>query len=272
MKKGARECASSNNEGLANLRNEVFNLGVNKERGQEVGYKIIGISIFISALLLLVGCANQRKDFTRGVSPVCQVHGTQMAKTNVPIVYGLYALNEWGRTLEAARTNSFPNAEEVINAGCIVGNATQAVIYVCSECQAERRHWISEHPKPRNYTEKSVAGEWIGLDQGWSAEVFRLILKPDGTGVLTEAPNSSTNSENVYRYEINHWYVATNDLLKCEFNQRNGSEPLKLSGTFEGQGATSFSSVLHNGEGGWRQSILFWRARDLDEKIKTLRQ
>lgn len=231
-----------------------------------------GFLSLIPVILILVGCANQRKDYTRGVSPVCQVHGTQMAKTNVPIVYGLYAVNEWGRALEAARTNSFPNAEEDVNAGCIVGKATQAIIYVCPECQAARQRWISEHPKPRKYTEASTAGDWIGLDQGWRADIFRLLLRPDGTGVLTEASDNGTNHQDIYRYEIIHWSITTNDTLECEFNQRDASEPLKLAGAFAAEGIASFSSVLHNGEGGWKQEILFWRAKDLDEKLGALNQ
>jgi hypothetical protein len=194
----------------------------------------------------------------------------QMTKTNVPIVYGLFAFNAWGSALESASTTNFPNAEEVVNAGCIVGKVKQATVYVCTECQLARKRWISEHPKPRKYTEESVAGDWIGLDQGWRAEVFRLVLKPGGTGLLTEASESTTNHENAYRYEISRWHITTNDTLECEFNQQNESEPLKLEGAFAGQGTVSFSSVLHNGEGGWKQEILFWRAKDLDAKLKTL--
>jgi hypothetical protein len=120
--------------------------------------------------------------------------------------------------------------------------------------------------------EESVAGEWIGLDTGWRAEVYRLILKPDGTGVLTEPRDGATNEVSLYRYEIVRWSISTNDALECDFRQGDQSEPLKLTGTFAGQDAASFSSVLHNGEGGWKQNILFWRAKDLEETLKTLRQ
>ena len=231
----------------------------------------LGFSLLIPALLVLLGCDNRRVDWTRDVSPVCRVHGTQMIKTNVPIEYGLFRLNEWGNALAAASSNNFPNAEGVVQGGCIVENATQAIIYVCAECQLARRHWESEHPRPRNYTEEFAAGEWIGLDTSWRGDVFRLILNPDRTGSLTEVPREATNKVSVYQYQISKWSIATNDALECLFSQRDVNEPLRLTGTINGEKA-AITAILHNGDGGWTQDILFWRAKDLDEKMKILRQ
>jgi hypothetical protein len=143
---------------------------------------------------------------------------------------------------------------------------------VCPQCQKARQQWIAEHPKPRKYTEETIAGEWIGLETEWQAHIYRLILKSDRTGILTEAPYDTTNAAGIYRYEITRWYVATNDALECEFRQQTINEPLKLTGAITGQGATSMTTLLHNGEGGWTENILFWRAKDFDDKLKMLRQ
>jgi hypothetical protein len=223
------------------------------------------------AILVLAGCHGVQ-DHTRGVRSICEIHHSLMTKKKVQIQYGLFRLNAWGLALQAASTNGFPHAEEEVLGGCVLGTATQAVIYVCPQCQLARRQWESAHPKPRKYTEDFVAGEWIGFDMGWRTEVFRLILKPDRTGVLTEAAGATTNGTDIYHYDISKWCIATNDILECEFRQRDIHEPLSMTGTMTGQGAGSLTAILHNGEGGWRQNVLFWRAKDLDEKLQILRQ
>ena len=74
-----------------------------------------------------------------------------MSKTNVPLQYGLIRFSAWGMALQSASTNSFPHAEDEVLAGCIVGadSPTQAVIYVCAQCQHAQQQWISEHPNPK---------------------------------------------------------------------------------------------------------------------------
>lgn len=101
------------------------------------------------AVLLLPGCNRRVADHTRGVSAVCRLHGTHMAKTNVPIVYGLIRLNEWGKALATASSNSFPNAEQCWLGGCIIEAPKEATIYICPECQQARRDWELKHPEPR---------------------------------------------------------------------------------------------------------------------------
>jgi hypothetical protein len=71
-----------------------------------------------------------------------------MTKTNVPITYGLIRLNEWGKALETARSNSFPHAADEILGGCIVEDATNAIVYVCPVCVTDRKKWELEHPHP----------------------------------------------------------------------------------------------------------------------------
>jgi predicted RNA-binding Zn-ribbon protein involved in translation (DUF1610 family) len=107
--------------------------------------------VLLVAMTIVVGCNEPRADFTKGVPSMCVVHHTQMVKTNVPIEYGLVRLNEYGRARQAASTNSFPHAQECTLAGCIVGTATQAVIYVCPDCQKALQKWEvagRENPKP----------------------------------------------------------------------------------------------------------------------------
>ena len=91
--------------------------------------------------LAMTGCNKYTADWTRGVMGTCEVHGTHMTKTNVPIAYGLIRLNEYGRARQAASTNNFPHAEDCVLGGCILGTPTQAVIYVCSDCQAALKKW-----------------------------------------------------------------------------------------------------------------------------------
>lgn len=89
----------------------------------------------------LAGCDKHTADQTRGASGTCEVHGIHMAKRSVPIAYGLIRLNEYGRARQTVLTNSFPHADEFVLGGCIVGAPTQAVIYVCSDCQKALKKW-----------------------------------------------------------------------------------------------------------------------------------
>lgn len=99
-----------------------------------------------------VGCDKYTADLTRGLPSTCEVHHTQMLKTNVPIEYGLIRLNEYGRARQAARANCFPHAQECVLGGCIVGTPTQAVIYVCPDCQKALQKWeiARENAKPKS--------------------------------------------------------------------------------------------------------------------------
>lgn len=88
-------------------------------------------------------------NFTLGVSSVCEIHRTSMAKTTVPIEYGLIRLTKWGEALEAASTKSFSHAEQFVLGGCIEESPTQAIIYGCKRCQSARVKWETEHQPPR---------------------------------------------------------------------------------------------------------------------------
>lgn len=231
--------------------------------------------LLLLAVTFICGCGKNTVNATRDRSDVCELHHVHMEKKKVPIYYGMLARTDYGVAYHSARTNLFLHTDVGVEGGCIVdsNSPTQVLIYVCPQCQLARSHWEAEHPKPRKYTEAAIAGEWIGLDiMSWRTEVSRLILKPDRTGVLTQAAKGITNEVDVYRFEISRWCIETNDLIECEFRQRSLYEPLRMTGTMTGGEAVSLTAILHNGEGGWKQEILFWRAKDLDEKLKTLRQ
>ena len=98
-------------------------------------------TLLLSIVLATSGCDCKTEDQTKGASAVCEVHHTRMAKTKVPIEYGLIRLNEYGRARQAASTNSFPHAQECVLGGCIVGTTKEAVIYVCSDCQKALQQW-----------------------------------------------------------------------------------------------------------------------------------
>lgn len=108
------------------------------------------------ALVLMVataaGCDKYKADLTRGMPSTCEIHRTEMLKTNVPIEYGLIRLNDFGRARQAASTSSFPHAQESVLGGCIVGTATQAIIYICPDCQKALQKWelARESVKPKS--------------------------------------------------------------------------------------------------------------------------
>jgi hypothetical protein len=105
--------------------------------------KIGHIAVFW-LLLAILGCDKYHVDWTKGASPTCELHSGEMTRTNVPIVYGLVRLNDYGRARQVASTNTFPHADDCVLGGCIVDTPTQAVIYVCSDCQKALQKWEKE--------------------------------------------------------------------------------------------------------------------------------
>jgi hypothetical protein len=106
--------------------------------------KALGILEMVWMTLSITGCDKFHTDLTKRVSSKCELHGIQMTKTNVPIVYGLIRLNQYGQARQAISTNSFPHADDCVLGGCIVGTPTQAVVYVCSDCQKALQKWENE--------------------------------------------------------------------------------------------------------------------------------
>jgi hypothetical protein len=106
--------------------------------------KSLGAIASIWLTLGVTGCDKFHADLTQQVSSKCELHGIEMTKTNVPIVYGLIRPNEYGRVRQALTANTFPHAEECVLGGCVVGTPTQAAIYVCSDCQKALQKWENE--------------------------------------------------------------------------------------------------------------------------------
>ncbi|MEI6566199.1 MAG: hypothetical protein WCR20_05970, partial [Verrucomicrobiota bacterium] len=55
-------------------------------------------------VLGLVGCDKYTSDWTIGAAGFCELHSIRMAKTNVPIIYGLIRLNSEQQAREVAST------------------------------------------------------------------------------------------------------------------------------------------------------------------------
>jgi hypothetical protein len=99
----------------------------------------------VCLVLGMVGCDKYVADQTIGAAGFCELHSIRMAKTNVPIIYGLIRLNKEERAREVASTNHFPHADTYFLGGCILGTPTQAVLYVCSDCLRARKNWEAAH-------------------------------------------------------------------------------------------------------------------------------
>lgn len=221
--------------------------------------------LLISALFALPGCSAHRADYTKRQSVVCELHHTSMTKTNVPVVYGLVRLNAWGRALEAATTNNFPHAEEVVLGGCIVDTPTQAIIYICLNCQAARQRWQAEHKSLQSVPPDFVTGEWIGFTTSSGNNLWQLVLRPDRSGVLTEVFTVTTNEDTLH-FEISQWDTAPN-AVTCAFRQSDVNDPLKMRCSVIGD---RLDATLQNSEGGWKENILFWRATKLNDRLRML--
>lgn len=123
------------------------------------------------------------------------------------------------------------------------------------------------------FSAAEVAGSWIGFTPT-DTDLFRLELRLDSTGVLTQTYTSATNRE-VLQFEISKWGITTNNVLTCSFSKRDADDslksawPVKMTSRVTG---TRLESELRNGEGGWKESIFFMREDDLDGKLKVLRQ
>jgi hypothetical protein len=128
-------------------------------------------------------------------------------------------------------------------------------------------------PVPYVFSRPDVAGYWIGFTSS-NTDLSRLELKLDGTGLLKEAYTGMTNAETM-QFEIRRWHIATNNVLTCLFSLRGADDslkkawPVKMTCKVTG---TRLEALLTNGASGWTKSIVFWREKDLDEKLRALRQ
>lgn len=117
-----------------------------------------GLLLPLLATILLASCAVSPLDCTVGKPAACELHRIEMTRTLVPIRYGF---PPWNKKIEArhdASKRDFPNADDHVAGGCVVErrNPTQAMIFVCPDCQRKAQQWDSEHPKARQATTGSM--------------------------------------------------------------------------------------------------------------------
>jgi hypothetical protein len=117
------------------------------------------------------------------------------------------------------------------------------------------------------FSATEVAGVWIGFTST-DTDLYRLDLRGDSTGMLTRSYTGMTNQETL-RFEISRWHIATNNVLTCSFTQHSVHEPVIMACQMRGE---CLEALLRNGEGGWKESVLFWRPDDLDRKLRVLLQ
>ena len=79
---------------------------------------------------------------------ICEVHGTQMTKTNVPIYYGLLMPNTNMPPYEVVQKR-FPHAQDFVEGGCIVfrGQPKTSTIDSCVRCREAKNQWFAARKK-----------------------------------------------------------------------------------------------------------------------------
>ena len=67
-----------------------------------------------------------------------------MVKQNVSIRYGLFGPELWSYSRDI-REVFFPNCNDFIEGGCIIGFERYMNIYVCENCNIDRDIWMEEN-------------------------------------------------------------------------------------------------------------------------------
>jgi hypothetical protein len=92
--------------------------------------KIINFTACFCFVLIIFSCKKN----------ICSVHNIEMKKQNVEIMYGLPA-GFYFEYLSKIMTILFPNCDEGVLGGCIVGDPETVKIYVCEQCNKDRDEW-----------------------------------------------------------------------------------------------------------------------------------
>jgi hypothetical protein len=146
-------------------------------------------------------------------------------------------------------------------------SALTVLSIIIAVCGCRTRPICTLYGEPHTFSAAEVSGPWIGFTTT-DTDLYRLELRADSTGILTQAYTSTTNQE-VLRFEISSWDIATDNVLTCSFRQQDVHEPFIMTCQVTG---ARLEALLRNGGGGWRESIVFWREKDLDEKLRVIRQ
>src|SRR4051812_9894383 len=78
--------------------------------------------------------------WAHGPLATCSVHGSIMWRRIVPINYGLYRPSPAERQYLAVRKSLFPNCDDAVLGGCVVGSPITSKD-VCFACNAARNAW-----------------------------------------------------------------------------------------------------------------------------------
>ena len=87
------------------------------------------------------------RDTTKGVSNICPVHKSEMRIVRAPISYGLHRYYGPHDPSLSVRHREFPFALNYWLGGCVVGDYTEAKIYICPDCQRAEKEWRKAHSK-----------------------------------------------------------------------------------------------------------------------------
>src|SRR4051812_7193604 len=74
------------------------------------------------------------RDTTAGISNICPVHKTKMGKVKVPIAFGVAMIKPTDPSPDL-RKREFPFARRHWEGGCVLGDYTEAQIFVCPKCR-----------------------------------------------------------------------------------------------------------------------------------------
>ena len=75
---------------------------------------------------------------------ICSIHLTEMTKQNVRIGYGLFGPDWWSYSRDI-RELFFPNCDDFIQGGCVIGYERHMNIYVCEDCNIDRNKWMEDN-------------------------------------------------------------------------------------------------------------------------------
>jgi hypothetical protein len=102
----------------------------------------------LRTLMLLVIPAVGIGAWSYRVLPKCPVDGSVMRQGNVPINYGLVMFSASGLQYNKARASLFPNCDDAVLGGCVVGSAQTKQKNICRTCNATRDAWRLSQTKP----------------------------------------------------------------------------------------------------------------------------
>ena len=72
----------------------------------------------------------------------CRVHHVALKQAMVPVHYGMpYFEANYFR----AEQKLFPNSNDVVQGGCIVGTLTQELVAYCEQCRTARQQWVTRY-------------------------------------------------------------------------------------------------------------------------------